>query len=69
MKFSQEVRRQFLIDLIKEIESGEYIYDDVDLNKLYELHNSVRHEYLSPKEVSGKIYSGQTSSFDIGPMI
>jgi len=46
-------RQEILEDLVKEIKSGEFRQTSTDPNKMYELHNSVRHEYQSPKDVGG----------------
>lgn len=51
------------MELVCEIESGEFRHRQIDLNKLYELHNSVRHEYQNPKDVSSK-NNGQTMIWD-----
>lgn len=64
-QFEQESRRRILSDLIKEIESGEFCHRQIDPAKLYQMHNSVRHEYLSPKENSGNNRGGQTMIWDM----
>ena len=52
-KIAQKLRSEIFKALIKEIEEGKFYRQDIDRDKLYELHNSVRHEYLSPKERGG----------------
>ncbi|MDP2683530.1 MAG: hypothetical protein Q8P20_00585 [bacterium] len=59
----KQSRRSILMELVCEIESGEFRHRQIDLNKLYELHNSVRHEYQNPKDVSSK-NNGQTMIWD-----
>ena len=63
--FAQKCRRRILMDLIKEIEGGEFSHRQIDSNKLYQMHNSVRHEYQSPKDVSGHNRGGQTMIWDM----
>ena len=49
----REFRREILSDLVNQIKGGEFHHIQIDQNKLYQLHNSVRHEYQSPKDISG----------------
>ena len=48
-----EFRKLILRIILNKIIGGEYYHTDVDPNKLYQLHRSVRHEYLRPTELSG----------------
>lgn len=65
-QFTQDCRRRILSDLIKEIESGEFSHRQIDNPaQLYQMHNSVRHEYLSPKDNSGNNRAGQTMIWDM----
>ena len=63
--FTQQCRRRILSDLVKEIESGEFVHNQIDPDKLYQMHNSVRHEYQSPKDVSGHNRGGQTMIWEM----
>lgn len=50
---ARALRRAILLELVKQIESGEYFNADeiVDLHKLYMLHSSVRKEYQRPLDI------------------
>lgn len=63
--FAQQARRRILRDLVKEIESGQFSHRQVDPDKLYQMHNSVRHEYLSPKDISGRHRAGHTMIWEM----
>jgi hypothetical protein len=47
------LRRAILLELIRQIESGEFVNTDeiIDLNKLYMLQDSVRKEYQRPLDI------------------
>ncbi|KKN60998.1 hypothetical protein LCGC14_0526230 [marine sediment metagenome] len=61
----QQHRRRILMDLVKEIESGKFTHQQIDPDKLYQMHNSVRHEYQSPKDISGHNPGGQTMIWEM----
>lgn len=50
---ARTLRRAILLELVKQIESGEFVDPDeiIDLNKLYMLHGSVRKEYQRPLDI------------------
>ena len=50
---ARALRRAILLELVKQIESGEFINTDeiIDLDKLYMLHDSVRKEYQRPLDI------------------
>lgn len=62
---SREKRRFLLKMLADKIRAGEFDIHDIDIDKLYRLHSSVREEYLSPYERSGYNYGYMTSG-DLG---
>ncbi len=64
-EIKRELRRRILADLVREIENGEFTHRQIDPNKLYQMHTSVRHEYQSPKDVSGHNRGGQTMIWDM----
>lgn len=66
---SKEYRRKLRLAILKrivsQIEDGQFRLHDIDPNRLYLLHNSVRHEYQSPQDISGYNWGYMTSG-DIG---
>ena len=50
---ARNLRRAILLELVKQIESGEFVNADeiVDLHKLYMLQDSVRKEYQRPLDI------------------
>ena len=50
---ARALRRAILWELVKQIESGEFVDTDeiIDLNKLYMLQDSVRKEYQRPLDI------------------
>ncbi len=60
-------RRILLQHLVDRISSGEHENVEIDPNKLYLLHNSVRREYQSPLDISGYNWGHMnTSEMDAG---
>ena len=67
-KTSKKYRVELLKQIIEQIRGGEYRDFVIDPNKLYVLHNSVRHEYQHPYEVGGFNYGYMTSGeLNTGP--
>ena len=46
-------RKNLLKHLVNQVSNGAYENVEIDPNKLYLLHNSVRREYQSPLDISG----------------
>ena len=57
---NKDLRRKILQALIKEIESGQFYYNNISPQQLYQMHTSQRYEYLAPRE---------NSTFNLGQMI
>ncbi len=65
--FSNKIRghrKNLLKNLITKIYNDDYSNVEIDPNKLYLLHNSVRREYQSPLDISGYNW-GQTNVWDM----
>ncbi|MAE86134.1 MAG: hypothetical protein CMB80_25580 [Flammeovirgaceae bacterium] len=50
---ARTLRRAILLELVKQIEGGEFLNDDemIDLHRLYMLHSPVRKEYQRPLDI------------------
>jgi len=50
-KMARHNRRSVLLDLVKQIESGQFLNITIDPHRLYLLHSPVRQEYQQPTDI------------------